>query len=260
MDPEERPVTVSVVVPVRDDADALEHCLGLLAAQTTAPLEVVVVDNGSRDDGPERARRLGATVVVEPEPGIAAAASRGYDAATGDLILRLDADSRPAPDWIARCAANLARDEGLAAVTGPGVFRGLPPGLGRLATAAYMGIYFRLIGRIVGRPPLFGSNLAMRRTAWRSVRGEVHRWDRGVHDDLDLTMHLAQRYRTAFDPDLVMSVSARPLLSGTGMLTRLRRAVRTVRLHRQDLPAIRLVGARTAEADRLTVTDVMPGS
>lgn len=222
---------MSVVLPVRDDAPALERCLRALAAQTVAPTEVVVVDDGSSDDSAAVALRGGAVVVREEEPGIAAAASRGYDAARGDLILRLDADSVPPPDWIARITAPFARDPGLAALSGPGVFSGLPQPLAALATGSYMGIYFRLIGARIGAPPLFGSNLAMRRAAWEAVSAEVHRHDGHVHDDLDLTLHLLPRFRTGFEDSLVMPVSARPLLHPFGMLERARRATHTLRLH-----------------------------
>ena len=63
----------SVVVPVKDDARHLRHLLADLAAQTHPPAEVIVVDNGSRDDSAEVARRAGCRLVVEPAPGIPAA-------------------------------------------------------------------------------------------------------------------------------------------------------------------------------------------
>ncbi len=45
-----RSLTVSVVIPVKDDADALGRCLRALSLQTKAPDEVIVVDNGSEDE------------------------------------------------------------------------------------------------------------------------------------------------------------------------------------------------------------------
>lgn len=72
-----RELSVSVVIPVRDDAEELEKCLALLARQSVRPFEVVVVDNGSTDASAEVARRWGAVVVVEPRPGIPAAAATG---------------------------------------------------------------------------------------------------------------------------------------------------------------------------------------
>ncbi|WP_402376911.1 glycosyltransferase family A protein [Isoptericola rhizosphaerae] len=116
--------TVSVVVPARDDADELDRCLALLAAQSVAPLEVVVVDNASRDATAEVARRWGAVVVPEPRLGIPAAAAAGYDAARGDVIARLDADSRPGPHWVRSVVDSMTTDPAPDAVTGrPGLRR-----------------------------------------------------------------------------------------------------------------------------------------
>lgn len=232
-------LTVSVVIPVRNDAEPLARCLRALAAQTVQPDEVIVVDNGSTDDSVSVARRAGATVVAEGEQGIGAAASRGYDAATGDLILRLDTDSVPSPVWIARVVQAFEEDDELGALSGPGEFMGLPWPLGRLATAGYMGIYFTVLGALIGRAPLFGSNLALRRTAWRAVSAEVHRHDTGVHDDLDLSLHLAPRFPTRLDRSLVVRMSARPLSSASGMFERLQRAVHTFRLHEDDVRDVR---------------------
>ena len=83
---------VSVVIPVKDDAALLTRCLSALAAQDRPVDEIIVVDNGSSDDSADRARAAGARVVRCDDPGIPAAASAGYDAARGDLILRRDAD------------------------------------------------------------------------------------------------------------------------------------------------------------------------
>ena len=80
--------SVSVVIPVKDDAVALRSCLEVLTRQSLAPLEIVVVDNGSSDDSAAVAMAYGARVVAEPSPGIPAAASTGYDAARGEVIAR----------------------------------------------------------------------------------------------------------------------------------------------------------------------------
>jgi len=44
--------TISVVIPVKDDATGLRTCLEALRGQTLSPDEIVVVDNGSRDGSP----------------------------------------------------------------------------------------------------------------------------------------------------------------------------------------------------------------
>lgn len=234
---------VSVVIPVKDDDRYLERCLRALAAQTRPPREIVVVDNGSRDRSRRVARRHGVRLVRERRSGIPAAASRGYDAARGPIIARLDADSVPPRDWVARIERGFAADRRLDALTGPGDFPALSR-LGKvLAGAAYMEAYFRLVGAFLGQPPLFGSNLALRRRAWRQVRRDVHRVDRRVHDDLDLSIHLAGR-RVRLDRSLRVAVSARPFRSPLGMLRRVGMGAWTVLRHAPVLRRARVPGER----------------
>lgn len=228
----DRAPTCSVVIPVRDDADALRRCLAAVAAQQDPPDEVVVVDNGSGDGSAALAERAGVRLVREQRIGIAAAASAGYDAARGDLILRLDADSRPPADWVGRIRNRFAEEPTLDALTGPGSFDAVPEPLRGPLTGWYWRVYFHRVATRVGSTPLFGSNLAMRGAAWREVTASVHREDPEVHDDLDLTVHLvAAGRRIAFDPDLVVPVSARPLVHPAGLIHRARMASHTLSLH-----------------------------
>jgi glycosyltransferase involved in cell wall biosynthesis len=62
--------TLSVVIPVHDDAVELRECLRLLAAGTVLADEIVIVDNASTDDLAGVAREFGARVVTEPVLGI----------------------------------------------------------------------------------------------------------------------------------------------------------------------------------------------
>lgn len=229
---------VSVVIPVKDDAGPLRACLAALAAQTVSPFEIVVVDNGSSDDSAAVAVAGGASVVTEPMRGIPAAASTGYDAALGDVIARVDADSTPPADWIERLLVSF-RDPDVDAVTGPGTFpelRGVPL---VLADVLYMRAYFVLVGGALAHWPLFGSNFAMRADAWRSVRCSVHRDDPEVHDDMDLSVFLGRDHSILLDRGLGMPISARPFSSLRSMWRRNRRAFHTLR-----------VGGRTASPFR----------
>lgn len=95
-------VEVSVVIPVRDGAASLPPLLESLDRQTLARerFEVVVVDNASRDDTAEIARRAGATVVSEPIPNRSRARNAGIAAARADYIAFTDADCVVAPGWL----------------------------------------------------------------------------------------------------------------------------------------------------------------
>jgi glycosyltransferase involved in cell wall biosynthesis len=222
--------TVSVVIPVRDDAVALEGCLGALRAQTVPPLEVVVVDNASSDATAAVARRYGARVVEEPRPGIPLAAAAGYDAAAGEVIARCDADSRPPRDWLERLAGRLA-DERLDAVTGVGSFYDLPRGLRGLAATAYLGSYYLFAHLALGHTALWGSNMAVRRTSWAAVREEVHRDEPEIHDDMDLAFVLGPRRRIRLDPRARVGVSARSLRGRDQRRRRFVRARRTLEVN-----------------------------
>lgn len=219
---------ISVVVPVLDDAVELAGCLDALRSQTRLPDEIVVVDNGCADDSPRIALEAGARVVAEPLRGIPSAAATGYDSATGDVIARLDADSRPGIDWLERIESAFAGDPRLDAVSGPGEFIGLTGLRARAAKLLYMDAYFLSVGAAMAHPVLFGSNLAMRRQAWERVREGVERTDPELHDDIDLSFQFGAGDRLRVDPALAVGISARPFDDPAAMRRRFSRAFRTI--------------------------------
>lgn len=221
---------ISVVVPVKDDARHLEQLLALLREQTLAPFEVVVVDDGSTDDSAVVASAAGARVVRHGGAGIPASTAHGFDEARGEVLARLDADSRPGPDWVARVAAHFADPE-VGAVTGPGRFDELGPLARVLARFVYMDAYFVLMGSALANWPLFGSNCAVRRSAWEEITDEVHRHDAYVHDDVEISVHLGLRHRIVFDRHLQVGISARPFGALADMVRRFDRAVHTLGRH-----------------------------
>ncbi|GAA4283626.1 glycosyltransferase family A protein [Brevibacterium daeguense] len=224
----EADVCCSVVVPVRDDADHLARFLDALALQTRAPDEIVVVDNDSSDRSADIARSRGARIVRETQVGIPFAAAAGYDAATGDIVIRADADTLPPRDWIAQLLERLDQDPRAVAVTGSGRFYGLPALFGDVASAVYMGSYLCAAGLALGHLPLFGTNLAFRRIWWNQVKDDVH-LDAGVHDDMDLAFRVRAHERVLFAPSIRVGMSPRPLHSNG--LVRLGRGIETIRVN-----------------------------
>lgn len=122
---------VSVIVPVYDDP-RIEACLAAIVPQTRAAagrgVEILVIDNGSREGIRRICRRFGRHVVYlsEPRPGAYAARNAGLGVARGELIAFTDADCLPAADWL--CAGWRAfEDTAAQVVTGPvDVFAGDP--------------------------------------------------------------------------------------------------------------------------------------
>ena len=108
--------TVSVVVPTLNEAFLLPRLLTALATQTSPPDEVVVADAGSHDDTVSLARRAGALVVSGGLPAVGRNA--GARATTGELVLFLDADVRPAAQFLERAVGEFL-DRNLDAATAP---------------------------------------------------------------------------------------------------------------------------------------------
>jgi chlorobactene glucosyltransferase len=113
---------VSVIIPARNEAVNIEACVRSVLAADYAPCEVIVVDDCSTDGTAEIVRRIAA----EPASGGEArlrlvrgaelpdgwfgkpwALVQGYRVAKGDLLLFTDADTRHAPDLIARAVTAL---------------------------------------------------------------------------------------------------------------------------------------------------------
>lgn len=222
---------VSVVIPVRDDAEMLRSCLEALAAQTRPLDELVIVDNGSSDDSAEVAESAGALVLWEPIAGIPRAASAGYDAASGDLIVRIDADSVCPPDWLARLVERFEAQPGLSVLTGAGRFYGSSRLVHSLGERYYLGGMHWAMTPYLGHPPIFGSNFAMRGSVWEELRGEVHREDRRIHDDLDLSLHIKPWMHVEYDPTIEVGISARPFATLGGLTRRVSWVVPTLRHH-----------------------------
>lgn len=101
---------ISVVIPVRNRCDVLVRCLTALAGQQGLgpdSMEVIVVDDGSDDSTGAIVETLASrfpwslACVRQPARGPAAARNRGLEAARGDLVLFINADTLATPGLVA---------------------------------------------------------------------------------------------------------------------------------------------------------------
>ena len=99
-------MTVQVVLPVLNEADALPWVLGRMPAG----YEPLVVDNGSTDGSAQVARRAGAAVVSEPRPGFGSACFAGLVAASSDLVCIMDCDGSLDPVELDRVTGPVRAD------------------------------------------------------------------------------------------------------------------------------------------------------
>lgn len=115
--------TISVVIPLFNDASSILRTLTALKSQVDAPpFEVIVIDDGSRDGGPAAVRGFDAPyplhLVTQANAGPSAARNHGAQLAQGGRILFLDADCTPPPRWVAAMTDAMADGTGYTAVMG----------------------------------------------------------------------------------------------------------------------------------------------
>jgi rhamnosyltransferase len=103
---------ISVVIPVKNGGTDLVRCLdGIARQRLDEPMEVIVVDSGSTDGSPERARAAGAVVHEIPaeEFGHGRTRNLGARLSTGDLVVFTSQDAVADDETWLGCLAGAAR-------------------------------------------------------------------------------------------------------------------------------------------------------
>ena len=105
---------ITSITPAYNAAEDLAGAVQSVRDQEHGDIEIVIVDDGSRDSTLEVAWGLAAedpaiVVLTQPNQGPAAARNAGLRAATGDLVCFLDADDRYAPGFYAAASETMAR-------------------------------------------------------------------------------------------------------------------------------------------------------
>jgi succinoglycan biosynthesis protein ExoA len=217
---------VTVVVPARDEEGDIEACLQAIAASDwpATDLEVIVVDGGSRD-----ATRATATaelachgfrraeVVDNPVGTTPSNLNAGLAAATGEMVVRVDARSLVPPEYVRRCAEDLLTDPGVRVVggrqwavprDGSVLARGIARGLNNR-----WGMGLSRYRRGASSGPTDTVYLGAFRTA--ELRG-AGGWDErfGTNQDFELNRRMGRDGMVWFDDRLVVGYLPRASLAG----------------------------------------------
>ncbi len=107
--------SVSVIMPIRNEVDFIEHSLGAVLTQDYPAdrLEILVVDGMSDDGTREKAHQMladqcNAHLLNNPYHIVPTALNIGLAQARGDVIVRVDAHTIIASDYVSRCVETLA--------------------------------------------------------------------------------------------------------------------------------------------------------
>ena len=106
----ESPPRSSVIIAAYNSAHCLGQTLDSIQAQSCTPDEVIVVDDGSRDETAAIAKAHPAVtrVISQPNGGMCTARNTGIEASTGELIFILDSDDLWHPEYLARMTRMMA--------------------------------------------------------------------------------------------------------------------------------------------------------
>lgn len=200
-------LSLSIIIPVYNEEHHIKKCLQAISEQTVSPDEVIVVDNNSTDASIALAKEFPFVKVIhEKTQGVVFARDAGFDAAQSDVIGRIDCDTFLPPHWVAT-VKKLLQDNHYAAVNGPVFYYDMP-----FSPKNYWidhQVRIRLYRGAPHTPFLFGSNSALRKSAWEVVRGDVCHV-RSIHEDLDLAIHLMLANQPIrYDKSLLAGTSAR---------------------------------------------------
>ncbi|MEN9786775.1 MAG: hypothetical protein RLZZ299_2039 [Pseudomonadota bacterium] len=208
---------VAWLIPVRDGAAWLGEAVRSALAQSRPDDEVVIVDDGSRDDpGSVLPADPRVRLLVQPPRGIVAALEHGRHATDAPLLARLDCDDLALPGRLDAQRAVLAARPDVAAVGGQALETGLPDGMRRYV--AWVNGLTDPHRELLVESPLFHPATTLRAQSVEEIGGYRHG---DFPEDYDLWLRLARRWRLAAVAQPVVAWRDRP-----GRLTRTDRRYR----------------------------------
>lgn len=202
------PISISVLVPARNEAGTIGDCLDALFRQThpESAYEVIVIDDYSTDSTPDivqcyqrsglRLIRLAEHLPAPPPVAFKKKAlETGIAKAKGALIVTTDADCIAPPDWLSIIASHY-RENKPAFIAGPVGFHRERNGLARFQSLDYLGtMVLTGAGIRAGWMHLAnGANLAFPKKVFEEVGGYAGIDHLASGDDMLLLHKIAERY------------------------------------------------------------------
>ncbi len=182
---------VSVVVCAYNAAETLAECLESLGQLRYPDYELLLVNDGSRDDTEAIARRFASVrVITTPNNGLSSARNVGLSAATGSIVAYTDADVRVDPDWLTYLVQPFLTSD-VVGSGGPNIAPADDPWLAQCVARSPGGPTHVLFDdRTVEHVP--GCNMAFRRDALLAIGGFNPIYLR-AGDDVDICWRLQAR-------------------------------------------------------------------
>jgi glycosyltransferase involved in cell wall biosynthesis len=202
-----RMAKVSVIIPAYNAANFICDTVDSALAQTHRDLEVIAVNDGSKDDTLDRLRPYGDRIRLLDltNGGVARARNSGVNIATGEWIAFLDADDLWAPEKIARQLAHSNAPLRYTDRLNIGAYGDLPE-LQSLVTPMYEGDLFETL--MLEGNFITTSSVLMRRDLFERMNG----YFTGLNgtEDWDLWLRIAERHQIGLLPQPLISYRFHP--------------------------------------------------
>ena len=108
---EKLPVTVTVILPTRNEEEAIEPTIDSIPTGWCKKLEILIVDGNSTDKTRELALSKGARVHLEDRRGYGRAYRTGFDIASHEIIVTMDADCTYPGEEVPKLVRKLVEDD-----------------------------------------------------------------------------------------------------------------------------------------------------
>ena len=107
---------VSIILPIYNVEKYLNKCVDSIRNQTYRNLEIILVDDGSKDSSGKICDELSnqdsrLKVVHKKNGGLASARNSGYEVATGEYVMYIDSDDCVKEDTVKKCVDAIERDK-----------------------------------------------------------------------------------------------------------------------------------------------------
>lgn len=209
------PITVSVVIPLFNKAAHIRQAIESVLEQTRRPEEVLVIDDGSSDDGDRVVQQYASTVslIRRPHQGVSAARNFGIEIAKSPAVAFLDADDFWKPRFLESVTALLDRfpqacaaGSGYEFLTQPGHIEQFHfAGISKHSWEGVIDYFACLAASDYGAPPLHASGVIARRHVLKKIGGFPVgvRWG----EDHDTWARLALAGDIAFTNEVLFTVN-----------------------------------------------------
>jgi glycosyltransferase involved in cell wall biosynthesis len=210
----QKPLSVAVVIPAFNEEATIASCLESCFNQKTPFSEIIVVDNLSTDKtveiitGLQKIHKNLKLVFQTGAQGILPTRNLGFNSVSADIIGRIDADTIIDENWVVSIQETFM-DNHVAAASGPVEYHDMPlPKVGLAIDEKIRGTLHKLAKN---HRFLFGTNMAIRKSAWRQIRDiELQDPDNTMHEDISLALALFQNdFEIVYAPTMLAGMSAR---------------------------------------------------